>query len=118
MPPAPFHELHRSLRYTRVKRRRPRDLRPVAGNKGRMETEVRIKFLARLAERGLSLKSYDGATLIVHYDPEADADVNKGLEVQAETLSRYVQETIAGMPGSEMMFPGLRAVEVEPSATS
>lgn len=83
-----------------------------------METEIRTKFLALLAERGLSLETYDGAILTVHYDPEADADVAKGAPVQAETLSRYVQEAIARLPGSEMMFPGLRAVEVEASATS
>ena len=82
-----------------------------------MQTEVRTRFMARLAERGLSLKTFDGETLVVHYDPESDADVNKGLDVDAQALSRYVQETIAHSPGSETMFPGLRAVEVEPSAT-
>ncbi len=82
-----------------------------------MESDVRTKFTALLAERGLTLSAFDGKTLFVHYDAEGDSEVQKGHAVDAASLSRYVQDVIAQHPGSETMFPGLVNVEVELSAT-
>ncbi|HEX4013348.1 MAG TPA: hypothetical protein VHX17_05575 [Candidatus Cybelea sp.] len=78
-----------------------------------MEADVRTKLVAVLAERGLTLTSFDGKTLFVQYDPPGDSEVQKGHGVDAGSLSRYVQDVIAVHPGSETMFPGLVDVEVE-----
>ncbi|HEY6487368.1 MAG TPA: hypothetical protein VIX83_13380 [Candidatus Cybelea sp.] len=82
-----------------------------------MEADVRTKLTALLAERGLALSSFDGTTLVVHYDAHGDSEVQQGHAVDAASLSRYVQDVIAQYPGSETMFPGLVDVEVELSAT-
>ena len=82
-----------------------------------METDVRTKLTALLAERGLTISSFDGKTLVVHYDAEGDSEVERGHAVDAASLSRYVQDVIAQYPGSETMFPGLVDVDVELSAT-
>lgn len=78
-----------------------------------METEIRTEFLARLAERGLSVKSYDDQTLTVQYDPEKDSDVTQGQAVERDALARYVREVILQLPGFEEMFPRLERIDVE-----
>ena len=83
-----------------------------------MEADARTNFMARLAERGLSLDSFDGHTILLHYDAEADAEVNRGHKVNAELLSRYVRDVMTQLPGAESMFPGLQTIEVEVSVTS
>jgi hypothetical protein len=82
-----------------------------------MEADVRTKLTALLAERGLTLSSFDGKMLVVHYDAAGDSEVQQGHAVDAASLSRYVQDVIAQQPGSETMFPGLVDVKVELSAT-
>lgn len=42
-----------------------------------MESEVQTKLLARLAERGLALKSFDHQVLTLRYDPEKDSAAHR-----------------------------------------
>lgn len=76
----------------------------------------RSVFIARLAERGVTLRSFDGLKLLVHYDAASDTEVKQGRWVEVEVLPRYVQAVMAELPGSELMFPGLRSIEVEARA--
>lgn len=83
----------------------------------RMETDARTNFVARLAERGLSLKSFNGETLTLHYDAEKDTEVEQGHAVDLESVTRHGRDALAQLPGSEAMFPHLQRIEVEVSAT-
>jgi hypothetical protein len=82
-----------------------------------MNTNPRTELVTRLANRGLTLKSFDGHVLTVHYDAEADTEVNLGHIVDVQAVSRYLRYVITDVPGSDQMFPGLQDVEVEYSAT-
>jgi hypothetical protein len=80
-----------------------------------MESDARAKFLPRLAERGLSVKSFEDQTLTVSYDPSRDSEAQKGHTVDKEALAKYVREVILQLPGFEGMFPRLQRVAVEVS---
>jgi|GEM_PF-2666765 len=82
-----------------------------------METDVRTQFLARLAERGLTPKSYDEQILTLHYDPEHDTEALAGHAVESESLSRFAYEVLRGLPGGDTLFPRLQEVRVEVFAT-
>lgn len=81
-----------------------------------MESDVRTKVLARLAERGLSIRSFDDQTLVVHYDAEKDPEAAQGHAVDAEELTRFAHEVIM-QPGVEGMFPRVQRLEVEVSVS-
>jgi hypothetical protein len=82
-----------------------------------MESEVQTKLLARLAEKGLALKSFDHQVLTLRYDPEKDSAAQQGHAVDAEALSRYAREALLDLPGGDSLFPRLQDVAVEVSAT-
>lgn len=63
------------------------------------------------------LKSFDGRTLSVHYDAEADTELLKDHVVNVETLSLYVKDALEDLPGAAAMFPGLDDIVVEFPAT-
>lgn len=77
-----------------------------------MEAEVQTRLTALLAERGLSVRGFDGQTLTVDHDPARDSEAKPGTKVDTVSLSRYVQDIIAQHPGSETLFPALLTVEV------
>ncbi|HEY2476943.1 MAG TPA: hypothetical protein VGI19_19340, partial [Candidatus Cybelea sp.] len=66
-----------------------------------METDVQTKLVALLAERGLSLREFDGKTLRVHYDAAQDSEAGAGTKVDAASLSRYVLDVMTQHPGTE-----------------
>jgi hypothetical protein len=82
-----------------------------------METDARTRFISRMSQRGVSLKSFDGRTLTVHYDAESDTELLKGHLVNVETLSRCVKDMLEDLPGAAAMFPGLNDIVVEFPAT-
>ena len=74
-----------------------------------MESDVRTKILARLAERGLSIRSFDDQTLVVHYDAEKDPEAEQGQAVDAEELTRFARAAIM-QPGSRVCFRGYKGL--------
>jgi hypothetical protein len=82
-----------------------------------MEADARTRFISRMSQRGVSLKSFDGRTLTVHYDAEADTELLKDRVVNVETLSLYVKDALEALPGAAAMFPGLDDIVVEFPAT-
>jgi hypothetical protein len=82
-----------------------------------MESDVRTELLARLAERGLALKSSDHQVLTLRYDPEKDSAAQQGQAVDAEALSRYARNAILDLPRGDTLFPRLQDIAVEASPT-
>jgi hypothetical protein len=82
-----------------------------------MESDIRTMVFARLMERGLKPKSYDEQILTLRYDPEHDSEVLAGHTVEVESLSRFANEVLHGVPGGDTLFPRLQEVRVEVSAT-
>ncbi|MFZ0362953.1 MAG: hypothetical protein WAL67_01960 [Candidatus Cybelea sp.] len=78
-----------------------------------MEQDVRTQLTARLADRGLEIKTYDGTTLTLDYNPGSDAAAEEGRPVDENELSRYAREAIRALPVSETMFPGLHEIVVD-----
>jgi hypothetical protein len=77
-----------------------------------VEADISTRLLARLAERGLTPKSFDQQVLTLHYDPEKDAHAQQGEAVNPETLARYARDVILGLPGADSLFPRLQDVVV------
>ncbi|MBV8532033.1 MAG: hypothetical protein JO104_12015 [Candidatus Eremiobacteraeota bacterium] len=78
-----------------------------------METEIRTKLSARLAERGLSLKSFDRGVLTLSYNPAADTATAEAEPITAEGLSEYAGAVVMAVPGIESMFPRLERIAVD-----
>ena len=78
-----------------------------------MEQDVRTQLTARLAQRGLEIKTYDGTTLTLDYNPGSDEAAEAGQPVDENELSRYVREAMRALPASETMFPGLQQIVVD-----
>jgi hypothetical protein len=78
-----------------------------------VEQDVRTQLTARFAERGLEIRTYDGSTLTLDYNPGSDVGAEEGAPVDENDLSRYARDAIRALPGSEMMFPGLRQIVVD-----
>ncbi|MGA9272060.1 MAG: hypothetical protein WBE30_00570 [Candidatus Cybelea sp.] len=78
-----------------------------------MKQDVRTQLTARLAARGLEVKTYDGTTLTVDYNPGSDAGAEEGQPVDERELSRYAREAIRALPAGETLFPGLQEIVVD-----
>jgi hypothetical protein len=83
-----------------------------SGRIGPVEQDVRTQLTARLADRGLEIKTYDGTTLTLD-NPGSDAAAEEGQPVDENELSRYAREAIRALPVSETMFPGLQEIVVD-----
>jgi hypothetical protein len=71
-------------------------------------------FLAMLERRGLSVASFDGGTLTVCATHAAE-DPAFG-RLCAPDAAGYVRSAIATNPQAELMFPNVKAIEIEPCA--
>jgi hypothetical protein len=78
-----------------------------------METDVRSKFMPRLAERGLSLKSFDDGVLTLSYNPAADTGIERREAAGRDDLARYARDVLASLPGSEGLFPHVGEVAID-----
>lgn len=76
-----------------------------------MEPDGRTSFVTALAERGLSLGSFDGHTLKLVYNAAADHQIEQG-KVSGDDLTQYAQRILATTPDANRMFPGLERIEI------
>lgn len=77
-----------------------------------MELNGRTSFVTALAQRGLTLSSFDGHTLELGYNAAADHQIEEGKTVSGEELAQYAQRLLATLPDAERMFPGLERIQV------
>jgi hypothetical protein len=78
-----------------------------------VETDVRSKLTARLAERGLAVESFDGTILTLAYNPTADQTVEQSGTPTADELSRYARTVLLSIPGGEALFPQIGDVAID-----
>lgn len=77
-----------------------------------MEADGRTTYVTRLAERGLSIHSFDGHVLKLTYNPAADHQIEQGKADQDE-LGQYARRVLADLPDALQMFPGMEQIEVD-----
>jgi hypothetical protein len=80
-----------------------------------VETDLRSKLTARLAERGLAFKSFEDTVLTLSYNPAADSAAEAGNAVAGEELSQYGRGVLLSLPGAESIFPRLGEVRIDRS---
>jgi hypothetical protein len=78
-----------------------------------MEPNGRTSFVTALAERGLTLNSFDGHTLKLNYNAAADHQIEQGKAISGDELTFYAQRLLEGEPEATRMFPRLERIEVD-----
>ena len=81
-----------------------------------MADQSRAAYTAKLAERGLVVRSFDGHTLTVTYNPEQDPVIQEGHGVELGQLLSYAVLAMNDLPGDPYteLFPGIRSVSIDP----
>lgn len=77
-----------------------------------MERNDRTSYAARLAERGLTIKSFDGRTLKLTYKPAADPRFQEGKPVSGDELTTYAKSVLAPLQEKNGPYARLELIEV------
>jgi hypothetical protein len=78
-----------------------------------MEYDDRDAYTAKLAERGLQIRSFDGSTLRLDYNSAADTQVQAGERIDENDLVQYARSSLRELPEAGNMFPGLDDIVVD-----
>lgn len=78
-----------------------------------MEPNGRTSFVTALAERGLTLSSFDGHILKLSYNAAADHQIEQGKAVSGDELILFAQRLLVGEPEATRLVPGLERIEVD-----
>jgi hypothetical protein len=78
-----------------------------------MENDDRYAFMGKLAERVLEIRSFDGRTLTVRYNPVADNQVQDGGRIDENELVQYTDSSLTKLLEAGNMFPGLDKIVVD-----
>jgi hypothetical protein len=78
-----------------------------------MEYDHRDAYTGKLAERDLEIRSFDGQTLTLRYNPAADNQVQDGERIDESDLVQYARKCLDELPDATHMFPGLDRIAVD-----